>query len=48
MHPEQNTMRFARRTRFLDGHAAGLNPYNTIGTGTLDAPKGIWTTTAND
>ena len=33
---------------FSDDHIEGLNPYDTIGTGTLINPKGIWSTGAND
>ena len=33
---------------FTDGHAAHLLPAETIGTGTMDSPKGMWTVELND
>ncbi|MCH2176472.1 MAG: DUF1559 domain-containing protein [Lentisphaeria bacterium] len=33
---------------FADGHVEGINPYDTIGTGDLKAPKGIWTANPDD
>ncbi|RMD76539.1 MAG: hypothetical protein D6820_12500 [Lentisphaerae bacterium] len=33
---------------FLDGHVQAYNPFNTYGTGSLDAPKGIWSYAVDD
>ena len=33
---------------FADGHAKWLHPEQTVGTGTVDSPKGMWTVTADD
>lgn len=33
---------------FADGHVASLRPEETIGTGTMTSPKGMWTLTAGD
>ena len=33
---------------FCDGHAKWLLPARTVGTGTVSAPKGMWTMTEND
>ncbi|EIQ00465.1 prepilin-type N-terminal cleavage/methylation domain-containing protein [Opitutaceae bacterium TAV1] len=33
---------------FVDGHVKSYRPEETIGTGTMDAPKGIWTIASGD
>jgi general secretion pathway protein G len=33
---------------FADGHVASLDPQDTIGTGSMGSPKGMWTLTPND
>ena len=33
---------------FVDGHVAAMLPRSTIGTGTTETPKGLWTVAPND
>jgi prepilin-type N-terminal cleavage/methylation domain-containing protein/prepilin-type processing-associated H-X9-DG protein len=50
--PQGNLLYKAQRNRFnylfCDGHVDGLRIEQTVGTGTLTAPKGMWTVTAGD
>jgi prepilin-type N-terminal cleavage/methylation domain-containing protein/prepilin-type processing-associated H-X9-DG protein len=50
--PQGNLLYKAQRNRFnylfCDGHVEGLRIEQTIGSGTLTTPKGMWTVTAGD
>jgi prepilin-type N-terminal cleavage/methylation domain-containing protein len=50
--PLPRTPQHAKRARwnylFVDSHVELLHPKETIGTGTMEAPRGMWTIDAND